>query len=283
MKLIDPKGRLFGVINVIDLLALIFLLSFIPLFIFSLRLLMPRKIAKPQVEYVTIELYGLFKKLPAETAETVAAADTERAPDGSILGTILWRGETRPHTWKIDLGNNKFQTVQDPSLKEIPVKLALRVERVGEKATYNMHPISLNEELIFCAEKYTARLQLRPEGFPTEWLTVKVCFTGLSPELSKLIREGANEKDETNQIIGKVSRIISSIVLEPSPNKLLQAQFDQNTKEYNRVMTVVAMKLFCRKSPTGEFQYKDFAVRVGSQIVFATPHFIISGDVLEME
>lgn len=283
MKLIDPKGRLFGVINVIDLLALIFILSFIPLFIFSLRLFMPRKVAKPRVEYVTIELYGLLKELPAEMAEAVAVADTEPAPDGSPLGTILWRGETRPHTWKIDLGNNKFQTVQDPFLKEIPVKLSLRVERIGEKATYNMHPISLNDELVFRAKKYTARLQLRPEGFPTEWVTVKICFTGLTPGLSKLIREGANEKDETNQIIGKVNRIISSIVLEPSPNKLLQAQFDQNIKEYNRVMTVVEMKLFCRKNNTGEFMYKDFAVRVGSQIVFATPQFIISGDILELE
>ncbi len=49
MKIIDEKGRLFSKINIIDLLAILFLLSLTPMFYFSYRIIAQ---AKARPEYV---------------------------------------------------------------------------------------------------------------------------------------------------------------------------------------------------------------------------------------
>ncbi len=60
MKIIDEKGILFGKINVIDFLVVIFFLALIPMFYFGYKLYTKRKVAPPVIApevWADVEIY----------------------------------------------------------------------------------------------------------------------------------------------------------------------------------------------------------------------------------
>jgi len=64
MKLIDEKGRIFGKVNIIDALVVLFVIGLIPIFIWGYRLLneIPTKAFEPEYKYEELkaELYPYF-------------------------------------------------------------------------------------------------------------------------------------------------------------------------------------------------------------------------------
>jgi len=66
MKIIDEKGRLFSKINIIDLLAIIFLLNLAPIFYFSFRIITQEKVGleyAKKVKIITDDAEGENKRI----------------------------------------------------------------------------------------------------------------------------------------------------------------------------------------------------------------------------
>ena len=65
MKIIDEKGRLFGKVNIIDFLVLLFIFFLVPMFYFGYKLFSKKNIATPGVaeEYMDTLVLGLYSQL----------------------------------------------------------------------------------------------------------------------------------------------------------------------------------------------------------------------------
>jgi len=161
MKIIDEKGRLFGKINVIDFLAILFLLCLTPMFYFGYKIYTRRteKIDKSG-EFIELKIACKLIRLKPETIKLIAVGDEEVDSHDHRIGRIMWIGEGGPYKYKIELSDNTEISLEDPVLKELPVILKLITQKVGSYLYYRNQAFRLDVPFIFQTNQYNAKVQL---------------------------------------------------------------------------------------------------------------------------
>ena len=181
MKIIDEKGRLFGKINVIDFLVILFLLSLTPMFYFGYKLstskkeLMQREqqaqqepLAQQQVEqqkpkeFIEITIPCNFIEVPAYLLPYLKVGVKQIDEKGKVVGEIIWVGESRPFQHAYNLGTDedgklKKIKVEDPKLKQLAARLKLTVEVRDPDLYYNNWRIQLGSWFLFTTDLYSYR------------------------------------------------------------------------------------------------------------------------------
>lgn len=118
-----------------------------------------------------------------------------------------------------------------------------------------------------------------------EPLKVTVRFNNVGPELSEMIKKGDVEVDLKDNVIGKITEVISVKPPELLPiSNILTPDKVNVTGTYqplNRNVTV-AMELLCKKR-SRHFYYKDSIVKMGPPIIFSSDMYELSGEVIGME
>src|SRR3989338_4297575 len=93
MKIIDEKGRLFGKINIIDFIVILFLISLTPMVYYGYKIFSappPPPLSLPLQDYQTnIQTFILFKNIPENIAKDIKAGDRELDKDGRALAEII--------------------------------------------------------------------------------------------------------------------------------------------------------------------------------------------------
>ena len=177
MKIIDEKGRLFGKINVIDFLVIIFLLSLTPMFYFGYKIFNKNPSVSPTPpviveavpkKIVDTELAFVFTKLDSKTLEMISTGDKEVDGNGEIIGVIISLGKPRPLVYEIDLGNGQKLRQEDLLIKEIPAMLKLKVDLRDNVIYYKDKPIKANSSIDFKCDKYAVPALFIPPGSPSE-------------------------------------------------------------------------------------------------------------------
>lgn len=161
MKIIDEKGRLFGRINVIDFLVLLFFLGLSPMFYFGYKIFNkkpPSAAPAPAVEapktVIETELDFILNKLNPETARLIAKGDREVDEKGEVIAEIISLGRALPVTYEIDTGNQQKLIKDDPLLKKIPALLKIKAEFKDNVLYYKGKPIKANSTIDFVSAKY---------------------------------------------------------------------------------------------------------------------------------
>lgn len=207
MKIIDEKGRLFGKINVIDFLVILFLLTLMPMFYFGYKIFQ-KKPVEPKV-YTEIEINCKFIKVKPEVFKLIAIGDKEIDNEGRQIGEIIWIGKPQPFNNIFVIGSEEKIIIEDPVLKQLPVKLKLTAEVKDSNVYYNDQQITVNLPFKFKSNKYI--VQAIPSfGGKEKWMEVRVKFSGLGQEISAIINEGHIEKDKEGRIVGKLKRVLST-------------------------------------------------------------------------
>ncbi len=216
MKIIDDKGRLFGKINVIDFLVILFLLCFIPMFYFGYKI----AVKKPTVvvekkETIEKEIYCKFVKLEPEILKSIAVGDREFDRDGLAVGEIIWLGEARPFQYKFDIGGGKIEFKEATILKDLPVRLKLKVSIKGNSLYYgdNDKQVMINSPFEFKTDKYKVSAipdiekTGKSEKIENTKLDLYVILKGLDEETLKLISVGDRELDAKGDITAEILSI----------------------------------------------------------------------------
>jgi len=174
MKILDAQGRLFGKINVIDFLALMFLVSLTPMFYFGYKIVNKKPQAPQAQEFPVVpkaiietEFDFTFTKLDSHTAKLIAIGDKEIDKSGQIIGEIISVGRLKPLTYEIDLGSGLKSTKEDPALKQIPVTLRIKAEVKDNSLYYKDKPLKAATLIDFHSNKYTAQAIFMPVGIST--------------------------------------------------------------------------------------------------------------------
>ena len=128
MKIIDEKGRLFGKINIIDFLVILFLFCIIPVFyfgyrIFSIKLEAPAITKLPTV--ASIDCYCVAHNLTPEIAEHISVGDKDYDRKNNVVGEILAIGKPEEDSYVLSLGGGRTIFYQDPTRRQLLIKARL--------------------------------------------------------------------------------------------------------------------------------------------------------------
>ena len=277
MRIIDEKGRLFGKINIIDFL-IIFLLFFItPVFYFEYKLFKKDVPVKPAGFFKTIEIPCVLINIKPEVFKVVARGDKEIDQNQVKIGEIISIGDVRPHIYKIMLGKNEFKSIEDGVLKDVPVVMKIDVSIEENRAYYKDRLISLDSAFDFNTDKYSVQVMPMASGME-KWVKVRVRFSGIPPELSKIVNTGHIEKDDSGRLMGVLDKIIDT-----SPSQVSALRLEENKFVYIndpfRNDFVVLLNLLCTESVDGLY-FKNYPIKIGSQINFSTDLYVISGSII---
>jgi len=294
MKIIDEKGRLFGRINVIDFLVIIFLISFIPLLYLMRKTISKRNVPAPVVEikeyFAQIEMSCRLIKLEPNTIKSIAVGDKELDDNGEVIGEIVWIGETRPWQYNIKIGDSEPVVKQDPKLKEIYAKLKFTTAIKESNIYYKDRQVVLDSPLYFKTGKYMAEVvPALGEGIKKVTniaqdqvrITRKVAanlnltFKDLSDSIARLISvgdKGLNGEGEVIAEIIDIGKIQNNIfVINLGSNSFLDLE-DKNNKQVN-----VSVRLMADIDEKGRLYFDDKEVKNELPIKFKTHKYIVNG------
>lgn len=172
MKIIDEKGRLFGKINAIDFLAVLFLLCLTPVFFFAFKVfvkqpapLVTSEIPKPDAsEKVIIEKALMFRfcRLRPEIVKLIAVGDREISENGQVIGEILYFSMPSTQIYDIDVGAGEKIKIQDPAFEQMYVSLKIKTELKENSLYYKDKQISINSTIDFITDKYRVEAVYAP-------------------------------------------------------------------------------------------------------------------------
>lgn len=167
MKIIDGKGRLFGKMNIIDFLVIVFLLGLTPMFYFGYKIYnkkapevkVQEQQQKPEKEFIKIMLNCKFIRLKPGTSKMISLGDKEWDSNGNLIGEIVNLGEFSPYIYKFDVGPNHELIRKDPELQQIAVTLKINATVRGKNIYYKDKQISEGGPLEFSPGRYSAEAE----------------------------------------------------------------------------------------------------------------------------
>ena len=225
MKIIDEKGKLFGRINVIDFLVLLFFLGLTPMFYFGYKIFnkkppqnTPAAIVEAPKTFIETELNFILNKLDPETARLIAKGDREVNEKGEVIAEIVSLGLLLPVAYEIDLGEQEKLIKDDLVLKKIPALLRIKAEFKDNVLYYKGKPVKAGSAIDFITGKYKLEALYLPGAS-----SVPKKDTTMSDETNNVILSSIEQKISlVNQEIGILKERIRMI--ESSQGEIKQKQ-----------------------------------------------------------
>jgi hypothetical protein len=283
--LIDKQGRLFGKINIIDFFVIALLISIIPMALFPQVIFRKKKtIIIMNQPLIDIEVEAKVINCPPDLIGRIAVGDKELDNKGNVIGEVLYVGDPSSTKYTFILGPQDKTIVTDPTLKEVPVKLRLKVPAREEVyPSYNGQKVSVNSPFIFTTPKYSVKVALINDTLPLpeEWVHLQVKFMTLSPEINTVLNEGDIEKDQDGRIVGKLTKIESSV-----PTQVLAVKLEENkfvlVSDPLRKDIIADLELLCSEREGGLF-FNNFQIKIGSWVTFSSDLYTVSGLITQLK
>lgn len=237
---------------------------------------------KEKKEIEKIDLNIILKNLTENKLKLVSVGDKAIGRNGETVAEILEIGKKQNDMHEIDLGSGNIIAGEESSKKQIFVKMRLKCELDQDgKAYFQGKEITYNSLLAFNMDEYAVKGKLINLTLTEKWLGVKVKFSGIIPELAKVVTEGDVEKDPNGRLAGRLKSIISN---KPSEVNILVI-------EQNKVITVpqpfqkdieAIISVLCIQRE-GTVYFKNYPVKIGNIITFTTDLYSIQGVIIGLE
>ncbi|UCB57010.1 MAG: DUF4330 domain-containing protein [Candidatus Omnitrophota bacterium] len=293
MKMIDDKGMLFGKINIIDFLVILFLFCLMPMLYFGYKIFTKKpEIQTSKSEFIEIEIDCLAVKIKPEVLKVISIGDRELDNNGQVIGEVVNFGEVQPYKYELDIGRGQKIIKEDETLKQVKAKLKLKVGVQNENVFYKDKEIKAVLPFEFNTDKY--RLLLYPligetrktaeEEAETVPVVLRVKCSNLLPELARIIKPGDKEMELVKANIRKiVARIIEVISNEPSEVvSLLEGGRWSITGHPKYRDVVLNIEILCAHRVEGLFK-RDEPIKIGGFFTFSTDLYSIKGTITGLE
>ncbi len=177
MRIIDGKGRLFGKINVIDFLVIIFLLGLTPIFYFGYKIFIKKpsvvsspaavvaeqKVIAPKKDMIELELVFDLIKLSPDTAKLISVGDKEIDRDGQVIGEIINLKKLGPYEHEFEIGNGLKLFKEDYVFKHVLATMRIKAELRQNNIYYKDEQIVKNGAIDFVTDKYKIEAVYLPQ------------------------------------------------------------------------------------------------------------------------
>lgn len=217
MKVIDEKGRLFGKINVVDFLVILFLFCLTPMFYFGYRIFKhkPTTEVKKVDVVIPIEIYADFKNLSPQVAGLVAVGDKELDSEGKVSAEVLEKSKIETNFIEIQISETDTLIREDAQRKQVTLKIELLGILDGDYILYKGNKVKIGSDISLKTAKYEIKGKIIPN--PSQYeviparninpITLDVLFNNLSPEVANLISVDDFEVDKNGDTIAKVLKV----------------------------------------------------------------------------
>ncbi len=278
MKFIDDNGRLFGKVNIIDFMVILFLLCLIPMFYFGYKISNRKPIAIEQKkDFVEIEINCNLIKVSPEISSLIRVGDKGLGMEGEQTGEITSIEKSSPWVYRFYIDNTSSSSplvITDPRLKDVFVKIKLKAEIRDNNLYYNDKRIMDGSAFVFKTGKYKVEAVPAPV-IMERWIEVEVRFKGVFPELSMLIDNGHMETDEKGRTVGLLKEVKDR---QPAQLQVFSSKDDKLVQVTDpHFYDIVALLDLLVSDKNGGAFYKSYPIKVGGQITFTSNLYTVSG------
>ncbi|MDD5431482.1 MAG: DUF4330 domain-containing protein [Candidatus Omnitrophica bacterium] len=273
MRLIDKNGRLFGKINIIDFLIVVFLVA--SSLVIILRIQLNQKLGKQSYEAkeaVEITIPVKFIRLSANAAEKLKVGKKEFDNKGTAISEITWLGGTSRYLHTVFFDQENKKRITDALLFERPARVKIRAVIIDKHSYYKGTLIKYDSLLYFNFDKqvYLAVPINEDESMETR-LPVLIRFKNVSPEIANNFKN-YYEYNEFGKVSGRLIKIASKKI---SP----RTRADKKVGIPLSYDIDVLFELFCTEK-NGMFIYNTAPLRIGS-IINLTTNLHMTGELIE--
>ncbi len=315
MKLIDEKGRLFGLLNVIDFMVLFFVMGLLPMSYYTYKIYKrTQEISRsaainasqgiqvtfsrgeaplasepvlvvqpthPEYKIFSSEIKCRFIELKAEDSEKMRVGDKMIDASGDTIAKILSLSEIEPYEELMNV-DSKNQIFRSLHLKQrfATVYLKVRKEDTGFFTLTNQ-PISGGSkiDLKFSNSEIKCVVVNSTQKSKTRWVRVRLEST-VTHRVAKLIHAGTEQKNpSTDEVIARIRSIQKNV---PRESYMInpEGRFISVQHPTDRLL-VFDVDLKVRE--VGNYIYfEEFSLEIDSQMKLHTPIYSLSGTVLEV-
>lgn len=292
MKLIDDKGRIFGKINVIDFLVILFLFCLIPMFYFGYKVFSRRDNQQiiQKKEFIQIEVNCLFVKLTDNDLASISVGDKDYDEDGEVIGEIVGLESPEPYIHALDMGRGEILYKKDEFLKQIKAKLRLRPEVKYEGLYQRGELLRIGSRFEFNTKEYKIYAVMgkgdKEIKKQKKNLTVllKLKLTSIKPEVIPYIKNNDKQieilENGIQRIVARVVRIVSN-----NPAEVMSLMNEKKVwaivghPKYRDL--VLEIEAVCERTEKGLF-LNDKVVKVGRAFEFSTFFYALEGTVIDI-
>lgn len=210
MGIIDEKGRIFGRINIIDFLLIVFLICIVPAFYLGYKIMIKKPVVENvKKEFVVISTDCLLIKLEPKFLKLISVGDKELDENGAVIGKIVSLGKIRPYIYEFKIGREEKVVKKDTGLMQIEANLDLKVEVINNRPYYKGRQIEVDSPLEFKTHEYTIMailpaVVLKEVAVEEKMIDLFVTLKDLDEDTLKLISAGDKEVDETGEVISEI-------------------------------------------------------------------------------
>ena len=283
MKLIDEKGKLFGKINIIDFLVVLFLLCILPLGYFGYKILTK----EPEVtrgEFIEIEGDYQFIKVRPELLSHISVGDKELGPDGEVIGEIVGLGQSEPYKYKFDIGGGQAIVKETADLRQLKVRLRLKAAVQGSSLYYNNRVIKVGSPLEFKTSSFilTAvpfiplekeKVKVKEERIIDLFVTLK----DLDEDTLKKVSVGDKELNENGEVIAEILSLgkieDSSLEFNLGGGNFVMGEDGRK----RQISTKMRLKCQVQVENNNKLYFKDKEVEHSTLIEFETDNYKAKG------
>lgn len=265
MKIIDDKGRLFGLINLVDFLVLLFLLAMMPTLYFGYKIMTQKPVVQEPFgdDIKEIQLNCRLIRLEPDVAELISVGDKEIDGKGRIIGEIIGLDASEPYK-------------EEAALKQRAAALRLKGQLKGCDIYYKDKAIDSGLNIDFETDKYKAIVKV--EDDITKALNLRVILKNLDQDVANLIEVGDKEIDATGRVVAEIVKISD---LEDNSFELdLTGTKFTILKDLNRKQISAEMMLRCqliREDGLLRFYFKGKKIAYNLPIEFITNKYKAEG------
>jgi predicted protein tyrosine phosphatase len=281
MAVIDEKGRLFGKINIIDFLVIVFLLCLVPMFYFGYKVSTTKPvIVSPERELIEIKANCRLIKLKPEVLKLISVGDKELDENGQVIGEIISLGESVPYSYEFNIGRGQKIIKQDPILKQMEARLKLKAEVKQDNLYYKDKPIKIDSPLEFVTNKYSfeatpLKEEQKEEKLEERIIDLYVTLKDLDEDTLKQISIGDKELDENGNIIAEILKLgnieNNSLEFDLGASNFIIGEDSRKKQIFTK------MRLRCQIKNGKQLYFKDKRVRVSSLLEFKTDKYRVMG------
>ncbi len=156
MKIIDEKGMIFGKINVIDFLVVLFLVFLMPMFYFGYKILNTKKIVVIEEKKI-IQVEVKFLNVLLEVANVTKEGDVARDSAGDVKGTLIKIvSNESPKSYLLDAKDNQFVIIPNPysQSRDILAVLDLKCVQQDRALYFDTYVIKIGSPILFSTDLY---------------------------------------------------------------------------------------------------------------------------------
>ncbi len=229
----------------------------------------------------SVELNIDLKAIEPDKVSSISLGDTFLDDTGNKLGEILNVGEPTTYSYTVDLGGGNIVSRQDPSRKQLLIKVRLLGEVKDNAFYYQGEKIALGSKISLKTNKYNIGGVIKSEPKPmlTQNVLLRVKFKNLMPEVIDSISVDDQEKDKEGNSIMEVKSIISNMPSEVFVQEGSKINITGHPRDRDVILLINAL---CIKEGK-KLALKDKQVKIGGNITLSTDKYDINGTIIGIE